>query len=91
MPNEFTDLRETLARLHEQLRGAADVNPETCALLHGVMRDIHALLNAPPAAESEGARRQFAFAMMSRSPSDWQRPSGNSRPRTLRWPASWAA
>jgi len=54
MPNESTDLRETLARLHEQLRGAADVNPETRALLHGVMRDIHTLLNAPPAAEGEG-------------------------------------
>ena len=48
MPDESSDLRATLTRLHEQLRSAQNVSPETRALLQGVIDDIHALVNQEP-------------------------------------------
>jgi hypothetical protein len=48
MSDEPNELRATLARLHEQLRGAANVSPETRALLKGALDDIHSLLGDEP-------------------------------------------
>jgi Domain of unknown function (DUF4404) len=55
MPDEPDDLRATLDRLHEQLRGAANISPETRGHLKGVLEDIHALLGDEPPKAGESA------------------------------------
>jgi hypothetical protein len=57
MSEEPNELRATLGRLHEQLRGAANVSPETRALLKGVLEDIHALLGDQPSDAQAGEPR----------------------------------
>jgi hypothetical protein len=63
MADQSDNLRDTLARLHEQLRAAPNISPETRAALQGAVTDIHALLGegtAPltPAASGTARARQ---------------------------------
>jgi hypothetical protein len=44
MADESNNLRETLARLHDQLRGAPNVNPETRTALQDLLAEIRGLL-----------------------------------------------
>ncbi len=53
MPDDTTDLRGTLARLHQQLRSSPDVGADTRAQLQAILQDIHALLE-PNSAQSSG-------------------------------------
>jgi hypothetical protein len=56
MADDSNNLRETLARLHEQLRAAPDLSAETRTQLQSVVADIHALLEQePPASTSSPA------------------------------------
>jgi hypothetical protein len=72
MPEMSNDLRETLARLHEQLRSTPDISAETRTLLQGIVQDIHSLLgdtasaggpsHGPAGARQESIVRQLANA-----------------------------
>jgi len=50
MTDASTDLRDTLARLHDQLRDTQNVSDETRRLLLGVIDEIRAVTGEEPAA-----------------------------------------
>ncbi|HEY1601397.1 MAG TPA: DUF4404 family protein [Pirellulales bacterium] len=72
MPEMSNDLRETLARLHEQLRSTPDISAETRTVLQRIVQDIHSLLGetasagglqpGPSGARHDSIVRQLANA-----------------------------
>ncbi len=70
MAEQSDDLRDTLARLHEQLRAAPNISPETRAALQDAVTDIHALLGegsasiAPAASGTIRARQESIVARL---------------------------
>ncbi len=71
MPNDTNDLRETLARLHQQLGSSPDLNAGKQAQLQAILQDIQALLAEANLPQSSSASQTAASGSAP--------PSGRSR------------